>query len=90
MKKFVDPKDINTLNLNLKDFNEVYQFIQIINEIIMNHDHHPDVTFNYNTINIKSTTHDANNSVTEKDIKLIEEINESYKKFSGKTSDNEI
>ncbi|MCH8546099.1 MAG: 4a-hydroxytetrahydrobiopterin dehydratase [Cryomorphaceae bacterium] len=38
------------------------------------HKHHPTITLGYNTVDIRLTTHDAGNVVTDKDRKLSEAI----------------
>ena len=42
--------------------------------VIQKHDHHPTVTFTYSTVEIKTTTHDTGNTVTEKDLALAAEV----------------
>jgi 4a-hydroxytetrahydrobiopterin dehydratase len=43
--------------------------------------HHPNWSNVYNSVNIKLTTHDAGNTVTEKDHKLAAAIDGVFKKF---------
>jgi 4a-hydroxytetrahydrobiopterin dehydratase len=43
--------------------------------------HHPNWSNVYNTVDIKLTTHDAGNTVTEKDHKLAAAIDKAFKKF---------
>lgn len=45
-------------------------------DLIEKENHHPTVNFDYNTIEIKTTTHDAGDKVTEKDLALAEKISE--------------
>jgi len=38
--------------------------------------HHPTVTYGYNTLRVETTTHDAGNVVTQKDIELATRVSE--------------
>lgn len=60
-----------TLLIEYSNFNQVSKNISKLIKIINDYDHHPDVSFDYNTIKIISTTHDANNTITSKDEDLI-------------------
>ena len=42
-------------------------------------DHHPERTNIYNHVEVKLTTHDANNTITDKDYKLAEILDSHYK-----------
>lgn len=44
--------------------------------------HHPDWSNVYNTVEIKLSTHDAGDVVTEKDHRLAEAIDKVYQKFN--------
>lgn len=37
-------------------------------------DHHPEVTFGYNKVNITLTSHDASNTITDKDIEFAQKF----------------
>jgi 4a-hydroxytetrahydrobiopterin dehydratase len=71
---------INTDNQNLSkafvfsDFTEAFAFMTRVAFIAEKHNHHPEWSNVYNTVNIKLTTHDAGNIVTEKDINMAAEI----------------
>jgi len=66
----------NTLmaTYTLANFSAVTEKLGELLPVIEKHDHHPEVTFTYNTIQIKTCTHDAGNVITEKDIALATEI----------------
>jgi len=61
-------------------FTAVKDAITEIMRIAGERDHHPDVTFGYSTIEVKTVTHDADNQITEKDFKLAEAISNSISK----------
>jgi 4a-hydroxytetrahydrobiopterin dehydratase len=51
-------------------FEEAMQFMQNTVPFISESDHHPTWTNTYNRVEVKLTTHDAGNKITEKDRKL--------------------
>ena len=59
---------------NFKNFVEAFSFMTRVALIAEKMDHHPNWSNAYNTVTIELTTHDAGNTVTEKDRKLAEEI----------------
>lgn len=59
-----------------KDFKEAFAFMTKVALIAEKMDHHPDWSNVYNTVTIKLSTHDAGNTVTERDRKLAHAIDE--------------
>ena len=59
-----------------KDFAVVQEKVHAIMRLADSHDHHPTVAFTYNTIEIKTVTHDAGNTITKKDLELAKGISE--------------
>ncbi len=57
-----------------KNFVEAFSFITSVALLAEKANHHPTWTNTYNTVEIWLSTHDANNTVTEKDLKLAESI----------------
>ncbi|MCB1693929.1 MAG: 4a-hydroxytetrahydrobiopterin dehydratase [Pseudomonadales bacterium] len=59
----------NALYADLKfaDFNDAFRFMTIVATLAEAHNHHPDWRNVYNRVQIWLTTHDAGNTVTEKD-----------------------
>ncbi len=57
-----------------EDFQGVTALLTHLVEIIEECDHHPTVTFGYNTIEIKTTTHDEGNKITQKDLEIARKI----------------
>jgi len=66
----------NALNteLRFKDFVTAFKFMTIVADLAEIHQHHPDWSNVYNRVSIKLTTHDAGNTVTEKDRSLASAI----------------
>ncbi len=77
-------EDNNALVTELKfaDFQQAMRFMQACIADIDKLNHHPEWCNVYSTVNIRLTTHDAGNTITEKDRKLAEVIEKIYKKFS--------
>jgi 4a-hydroxytetrahydrobiopterin dehydratase len=62
-----------------KDFTDAFGFMTKVALIAEKMDHHPTWTNTYNTVRISLSTHDAGNTVTEKDHKLARAIDELMK-----------
>jgi len=59
---------------NFKNFVEAFSFMTQVALVAEKMDHHPNWSNVYNTVIIELTTHDAGNTVTEKDRKLAKAI----------------
>lgn len=57
-----------------KDFKEAFAFMTQVAILAEKHNHHPNWSNVWNTVNINLCTHDAGNIVTEKDHALAKEI----------------
>lgn len=57
-----------------KDFVEAFAFMSKVALVAEKMDHHPNWSNVYNTVTIELTTHDAGNTVTEKDHRLADAI----------------
>jgi len=68
----------NSLNRTFKfvDFKQAFSFMTEIAFYAEKMDHHPNWSNVYNKVQIKLTTHDAGNIVTEKDRKLADAISQ--------------
>lgn len=74
---YKDDKEYLEKTFELKDFDEAVAFVNKIAAIANAQDHHPTISIDWNKVTIQTTTHSAENRVTEKDEKLalgIEEI----------------
>ncbi|MDG2448592.1 MAG: 4a-hydroxytetrahydrobiopterin dehydratase [Saprospiraceae bacterium] len=70
------------LELKFKDFTQAWSFMTQVAIHAERMNHHPEWSNVWNTVKIKLTTHDAGNTITDKDKKLakiVEEIYTSYK-----------
>ncbi|MBX2965305.1 MAG: 4a-hydroxytetrahydrobiopterin dehydratase [Cyclobacteriaceae bacterium] len=57
-----------------KDFTEAFGFMTRVAIVAEKMNHHPTWTNTWNTVSFELCTHDAGNTVTEKDLKLAEAI----------------
>jgi 4a-hydroxytetrahydrobiopterin dehydratase len=57
-----------------KDFTEAFGFMTQVAIVAEKMNHHPTWSNTWNTVNFELCTHDAGNTVTEKDLKLAEAI----------------
>ncbi|WP_305063154.1 4a-hydroxytetrahydrobiopterin dehydratase [Larkinella humicola] len=63
-----------TRTFTFRDFSEAFAFMTRVALIAEKMDHHPTWTNTYNQVSFQLSTHDAGNTVTEKDRKLAEAI----------------
>ena len=69
-----EEKDALHGEFKFADFKQAWAFMTEIAFHAEDQNHHPEWSNVYNTVNIKLTTHDAGNTVTEKDRKLAKTI----------------
>jgi 4a-hydroxytetrahydrobiopterin dehydratase len=62
-----------------KNFNEAFAFMTSVALIAEKADHHPTWTNTWNSVEIWLTTHDAGNTVTQKDRHLADAIDSVFK-----------
>ncbi len=62
-----------------KNFIEAFAFMTKVALIAERANHHPELRNIYNTVDIYLYTHDAENTITEKDKHLAEKIDQVYK-----------
>jgi len=53
---------------------QAIKFVQKVADIAQQHNHHPDIDIRYNKVMITTTTHDDGDTITPKDIQLIDAI----------------
>ena len=73
---WVEKNNRLTRTLKFKDFQEAFAFMTRVAFLAEKFDHHPNWSNVYNTVKIELTTHDKGNTVTEKDRKLAEAIDQ--------------
>lgn len=75
MKKFIE--DNNTLKalFEFSNFLEAVDFVNQVADVAMQEDHHPDILLHdYKNVTVTITTHEAGNTITQKDRDLAEKI----------------
>ena len=70
-----------TQTFTFKDFKQAWAFMNKVAIIVDKADHHPNWSNVYNKVDITLFTHDAKDSITEKDLKLSKEIDKIFKKY---------
>lgn len=68
-------------SFKLKDFIEAFTFMTEVAFAAEKMGHHPNWSNAYNKVDILLFSHDNNNSITEKDVKLSKEIDRIFKKY---------
>jgi 4a-hydroxytetrahydrobiopterin dehydratase len=63
-------------SFKFSDFQEAFAFMTRVAFLAEAHQHHPNWSNVYNHVDIELTTHDAGNTVTEKDRKLAKAIDQ--------------
>jgi 4a-hydroxytetrahydrobiopterin dehydratase len=72
-------KEVNnqlSRDFKFKDFSEAFAFMTRVALIAEKMDHHPTWTNTYNTVTIQLSTHDAGNTVTDRDRKMAKAIDQ--------------
>jgi len=69
-----EEKNKLTKSFEFDDFTQAFAFMTRVAFLAEEHQHHPNWSNVYNQVNIELTTHDAGNTVTEKDRKLAAAI----------------
>lgn len=77
-----------TKNFEFKRFSEAVQFMNVCFEIAEIQNHHPEIYNVYKTVRISLSTHDAGNTVTQKDRNYAEQLERQLQKFNGSFLDN--
>ena len=67
-----------TRSLEFKDFRAAMAFMNKVADVAEELNHHPWWSNVYNKVEIELTTHDAGNTVTDKDLELARRIDEIY------------
>lgn len=63
---------------HFRDFREAFAFMTRVAFLAEVHNHHPNWSNVYNSVEITLSTHDAGNTITDKDRKLAKEIDQIF------------
>lgn len=69
--------------LTFKDFSQAFAFMTEVAFLAEKHNHHPLWTNVWNRVEIHLSTHDAGNTVTEKDLNLAKAIDLVYARYQS-------
>jgi len=81
MTHFIDKDNKLQAEFKFVDFTQAWAFMSEVAIHAEKQNHHPNWSNVYNTVSIHLTTHDAGNTVTEKDRKLATKIEELYARY---------
>ncbi|MGI9545331.1 MAG: 4a-hydroxytetrahydrobiopterin dehydratase [Cyclobacteriaceae bacterium] len=73
---WIEEDDRLKQTFEFKDFSEAFAFMSRVALLAEKMDHHPNWSNVYNTVTIELRSHDANNTVTDKDRKLAKAIDQ--------------
>jgi 4a-hydroxytetrahydrobiopterin dehydratase len=62
------------IEMEFGDFTTAFGFLTSVAILAEKHEHHPTIENAYNQVRISMNTHDADNQITDKDLKLAEAI----------------
>ena len=74
MDNFTEQNNALIGEFKFKNFTQAFGFLAQVAILQEKHNHHAKIENMYNRVTLTLTTHDAGNTVTEKDYKLAEEI----------------
>jgi 4a-hydroxytetrahydrobiopterin dehydratase len=77
-KIWIEKDDYLRAELKFKNFEEAMEFMSKCVPLISAQNHHPEWSNVYNVVYILLTTHDSGNTITEKDRRLAQAIEELY------------
>lgn len=60
---------------HFSNFTNTMQFVNAVADIAEQQNHHPTMLVQFQQCTLRYTTHDANNTVTDKDVDAVEAIN---------------
>ncbi len=74
LKNWIERDNVLHAEFKFKNFTQAFGFLAQVAILQETHNHHARIENMYNTVTLELTTHDAGNTVTEKDYKLAEAI----------------
>lgn len=80
--KFIPENNYLTAEFRFQDFSQAFAFMTEVAMVVEKMNHHPDWSNVWNTVRIKLNTHDAGNTVTERDQKLAAAIEKIYARYA--------
>lgn len=81
MSKWKEENDCLVAEFTFVDFTQAWAFMSEVAITAEKQNHHPNWSNVYNKVTFELSTHDAGNTVTDKDRKLSTAISELYKRY---------
>jgi 4a-hydroxytetrahydrobiopterin dehydratase len=81
MSSFKETNNKLIADFKFIDFTQAWAFMSEVALHAEKQNHHPNWSNVYNNVTIELTTHDAGNTVTEKDRKLATTVDDLYKRY---------
>ncbi|MCC5917562.1 MAG: 4a-hydroxytetrahydrobiopterin dehydratase [Cryomorphaceae bacterium] len=63
-------------SFSAENYREHLAIVNRIGQLAIEENHHPEIILRYDGVEVSITTHDAGNTITEKDIKLAKRIDD--------------
>lgn len=79
---WIEADDKLTIAYKFEDFKQAFAFMTEVADAAEAANHHPKWTNVYNEVEIELTTHDAGNTVTDKDRDLADKIDRIYARWA--------
>ena len=77
-KNWLEKDNYLQKNYEFNNFIESIRFVNKVAQIAEDLGHHPSIKIEYNKVEIRTTTHDKGNIITEKDYQLCEHIDKIF------------
>lgn len=78
---WIEEKNRLQATFHFKDFSQAFAFMTEVALVAEKHNHHPNWSNVWNTVDIHLTTHSAGNIVTDKDRKMANAIDAIYERY---------
>ncbi len=81
MALFKEKDNVLHASIEFEDFSQAFAFMSEVAHLAERHQHHPNWSNVYNTVDIHLTTHDEGDVITDKDRKLAQAIEGIYQRY---------
>lgn len=78
MNEWIEKDGSMSKTFEFSSFEAAMDWMSNIGKVITKLDHHPEWSNTYNKVHVQLTTHDAGNTITEKDRQLALRMDEAY------------
>ena len=78
MKYFKEKDQTLQVEFEVHPYLKALSFVSTVGCLAEDQNHHPDIQLSYGKVSIRITTHDAGNTITDKDYQLAEAIEKAF------------